>query len=123
MSCGIGHRHGSDLVLLWLWLSPAATVPIRPLAWEPPYAADVALKGQRDKKKCIRYKCTKYKKYIKKKKKTWSSLVTQQVKDLALSLLWLGSLLWHGFIPWPRNFHMPQLWPKTNKQKRIKNYL
>ena len=32
----------------------------------------------------------------------WSSLVAQQVKDLALSLRWLGSLLW------PRNIHMLQ---------------
>ena len=23
MSCGVGHRHGSDLVLLWLWCRPA----------------------------------------------------------------------------------------------------
>ena len=28
-----------------------------------------------------------------------SSLVAQWVKDLALTLLWLRSLLWHGF--WP----------------------
>ena len=27
-----------DPVLLWLWYRPAATVPIQPLAWEPPYA-------------------------------------------------------------------------------------
>ena len=38
-----GHRHGSDLALLWLWHTPAATVPIRSLAWEPPYAVGVAL--------------------------------------------------------------------------------
>ena len=30
-------------MLPWLWRRPAATGPIRPLAWEPPYAADVAL--------------------------------------------------------------------------------
>ena len=30
----------------------------------------------------------------------WSSLISQQVKDPALSLLWLGSLLWHEFSPW-----------------------
>ena len=34
MSCGIGHRLGSDLVLLWLWCRPAATAPIWTLAWE-----------------------------------------------------------------------------------------
>ena len=34
----------------------------------------------------------------------WSSLVAQQVKDLALSLLWLGSILWHDSIPGPGSF-------------------
>ncbi len=43
MSCGVGHRHGSNRVLLWLWRRPVTTAPIRPLAWEPPYAAGVAL--------------------------------------------------------------------------------
>ena len=33
-------------------------------------------------------------------------------KDLVLSLLWLGSLLWCGSDPRPRNFHMPLVWPK-----------
>ena len=36
-----------------------------------------------------------------------SSLVVQQVKDLALSLRWLGLLLWHRFNLWPGNFCMP----------------
>ena len=48
-SCGVGHRRGSDLALLWLWCRPVTTTPIRPLAWEPPYASGVALKGQKDK--------------------------------------------------------------------------
>ena len=39
-----------DLTLLWLWCSPVAIAPIRPLAWEPPYAAGAALKRQKDKK-------------------------------------------------------------------------
>ena len=43
MSCGINCRLGSDPGLLWLWYRPAAIAPIRPLAWEPPYAAGVAL--------------------------------------------------------------------------------
>ena len=47
MSCGVGHRHGSDLA--WLWQRPAATVPIQPLAWEPPYAVGVALKKPKKK--------------------------------------------------------------------------
>ena len=42
MSCGVGCRLGSDLALLWLWRRLAATAPIRPLAWEPPYATGVA---------------------------------------------------------------------------------
>ena len=30
MSCGVGHRLGLDLVLLWLWHRPAAVALIRP---------------------------------------------------------------------------------------------
>ena len=51
MSCGVGRRRGSDSALLWLWCRLAATAPIRPLAWEPPYAVCVALKRQKDKTK------------------------------------------------------------------------
>ena len=51
MSCGVGHRLGLDLVLLWLWCRLAAVAPIGPLAWEPPYAAGVALKKQKKKKR------------------------------------------------------------------------
>ena len=47
MNCGVGRRCSSDLVLLWLWQRLAATVPIRPLAWEPPYAAGAALENTR----------------------------------------------------------------------------
>ena len=42
VSCGVGCRRGSDPALLWLRRRPAATAPIRPLAWEPPYAAAAA---------------------------------------------------------------------------------
>ena len=52
MICGVGHRHGSDPVLLWLWCRPAATALIRPLAWEPPYATGEAQEnGKKTKKK------------------------------------------------------------------------
>ena len=52
MSCGVGNRHGSDPALLWLWLRPAATALIQPLAWEPPYAEGAVLeKAKRQKKK------------------------------------------------------------------------
>ena len=50
MSCGVDHRCGSDLVLLWLWHAPAAIAPIRPLAWEPPYAVGAALKKPKTNK-------------------------------------------------------------------------
>ena len=46
MSCGVGRRCSSDLA--WLWL--AAVAPIRPLAWEPPFAMGAALKKQKKKK-------------------------------------------------------------------------
>ena len=39
-----------DPVLLWLWCRPVATALIRPL-WEPPYAANEALKDKETKKK------------------------------------------------------------------------
>ena len=38
----------SDLLLL---ANTTAIAPIRPLAWEPPYAMGAALKRQKDKKK------------------------------------------------------------------------
>ena len=51
MICGVGQRLGLDLVLLLLWHRPAATAPIGPLAWEPLYAAGVALKKQQQQQK------------------------------------------------------------------------
>ena len=46
MSCGVSHRHGLDLVLLWLHHRPVAVAPTGPLAWEPPYAVGAGLKRQ-----------------------------------------------------------------------------
>ena len=43
VSCSVGHRQCSDLVLLWLWRRPAAAGLIWLLAWELPYATGVAL--------------------------------------------------------------------------------
>ena len=45
-----------DPSLQWLWCRPAATSPIWPLAWEPPYAVGTALKmtqKKKERKKCI----------------------------------------------------------------------
>ena len=45
MSCGVGHRHSSDSELC----RPAAVAPAQPLAWELPYATDLALKSKKTK--------------------------------------------------------------------------
>ena len=47
VSCGVGHRRGSDPALLWVWRRLAAAAPIRPPAWEPPYATGTALKSKK----------------------------------------------------------------------------
>ena len=54
-----------DPELLWLWYRPAAMAPIRPLAWEFPYAVSVDLKGNKTKQKTIQ-KCEKKKRKKKK---------------------------------------------------------
>ena len=38
MSCGVGRRHGSEL--LWLWCRWVAVAPIGPLAWELPFICE-----------------------------------------------------------------------------------
>ena len=74
MSCGVGRRHGSDLVWLWLWYRPAAAAPIRPLAWEPPYAVGAALKSKKTKTKT--------------KNKRGSPTCPRHVVQLLLAHLW-----------------------------------
>ena len=49
VSYGVGHTHGLDPELLWLWCRLAAIALIGPLAWELPYAAGVALKSRKKK--------------------------------------------------------------------------
>jgi len=39
------------------------------------------------------------------------------IRNLALSLLCLGLLLWCGFDPWPGNFCTPQVQPPPTKKK------
>lgn len=52
----------------------------------------------------------------------WNSLMAQQVKHLAQ---WPRSLMWHGLYPWPRKFHILQVWPKKTRKnpKQIKKPL
>ena len=116
MTCAVGLKRGMDLVLLWLWCRLAAVAPIRPLAQELPYAVGEALQSKINK--------LKKKKGEKERNSSWWSHKTffksdigvpwwpRGVKDPVLSLLWLRSLLWWTFDPWPRNFHMPHAWPK-----------
>ena len=53
MSCGIGHKRGSDLGWRWLWL--AAVALIGSLAWEPPYAVGAALEMTKKNPKHLLY--------------------------------------------------------------------
>ena len=73
MSCGVGHRCGLDLALLWLWRRWVATALIRPLAWELPYAAgasqEIATTTTTTTKKTKRQKKKTNKTKKKKKKK------------------------------------------------------
>ena len=45
------------------------------------------------------------------------------VKDLVLSSLWLGLLLWLGFNPWPGNFCILWVWPKKLKETKPKEII
>ena len=66
MSCGVGRRRGLDLALLWIWHRLADTPLIRPLAWEPPYAAGAALeKAKKTKNKKINKIKLKFKNVLK----------------------------------------------------------
>ena len=50
LSCGVGRRHGSDPLLLWLWCRLAAAALIESPAWEFPYASGAALKSKKQNK-------------------------------------------------------------------------
>ena len=50
VSCGVGLRHSSDLMLLCLWHRLAAVALTGPLAQEPPYATGEALKRKTKQK-------------------------------------------------------------------------
>ena len=53
VSCGVGHRRGLDLMLLWLWHRLATAAVICPLAYELPHAVDAALKRPKKEKNYI----------------------------------------------------------------------
>ena len=75
MSCGVGHRLGSDLALLCgCGVGWKLQLRCHPLAWEPPYAASAALKRQ---------KTTRRKKRKKKRLETEVQLVSLLAKRWA----------------------------------------
>ena len=99
MTCSVGHRYGSDPTLPWLWDRLAAVAPIRPLAWEPPYAVGTVLKGQKtkDKKQTNKQKKTpKNQTPQKNKPQTFKTLMkeieddTNMWKDIPCS--WIGRI-------------------------------
>ena len=92
MSSGVGHRRGLDPVLLWLWHRPAATAPIRPLAWEHTYSAGAALK--------------RHKKWL-----VGDFHVCLQVKFPANAS---GSEKAVGFSDFIRRVHKGAVWPQKN---------
>ena len=51
VSCGVGCKCSSHPKLPWLWYRLAAAALIRPLVWELPQAASVALKSQKQTNK------------------------------------------------------------------------
>ena len=59
MSCGVGHRLSSHLVLLWLWHRLAATVPTRPPSLETSICHRSGPKMTKDKKR--KYTTNKHK--------------------------------------------------------------
>ena len=113
MSRGIGHRRGSDSTLLWLLCRLAAVALIWSLAWELPYATGTALKSKN--------KQTNKQSKIKGVDIFISSRLLLEiscgpvVKDSALSLQWLGLLLWQGFKPWPGNYVMLREYPPKKR--------
>ena len=92
MSCSVGCKHGSDLALLWLGSSLAAAAPVRPLAWECPYAASEAIKRKKERKK--------KKKNLQRSLNAWlgrSSLVLESSSLSGLTLYLTNGFLIAGF--------------------------
>ena len=97
VSCRGGQKCSSDLAWLWLWRGPAATAPIRPLAWEPPCAMSVALKTKKEKKilepqakHCLCYNCLARSRRLVLmvwRKLSWCAWEGSKLKNIGKSLL------------------------------------
>ena len=102
-------------MLLWLWRRPAAAAPIRPLAWEPPYASGAAQEmAKRQKKK---FKLALWlKTSVKVEFLMWCS-------GLRIQHCCSCSIGWLRFDPWPGTSMCPGCSQKTpnsrQKQQQI----
>ena len=92
VSCGVGCRRGLDPTLLWLWCRLVATAPIRPLAWETPYAMgaaqEIAKKKKKKRSKALMIGCGK----------TFQSGHGDDT-DIFFFPVFLGPHLWHMEVP------------------------
>ena len=117
--CKSQMRLRSRPTLLWLWGRLVATAPIRPLAWERPYATGAALeKAKRQKKK----QKTKTKligsSYLwpSGNQPNWDASGCRSLASFSGLRIGVavscdvGQQLQLQFNPWPGSFHIPQVW-------------
>ena len=103
--------HGLDTASLWLWCKPAATV-LQPLAWEPPYAAGVAPKIQREKnrKKNRQNQFFRTLEINKRFQTIWGTFIQQKWMNLRTTSLWCFNFSC-SHLPFPA------LWWSTSRSK------
>ena len=92
-------------------LSGPVSVSLLPTSWAPLGTPGDTLSFLTWNLEFCRHTCVSF-------LKNRSSLVAQQVKDLASSLLWVWLLLCHGFKPGSRNFCMLRARPKKKETLR-----
>ena len=110
VNCGVGRRCSLDPVLLKLWCKPATVALIRPLAWELPYATDVALKSKKITKNKMSKQSSIFSVFFSEKSHTKSNYEESINIMLAFGApLWFSGLriqhsckLWHRLQMWLR---------------------
>ena len=95
-----------------LWCKLAATAPIRPLAWKPPYAVSAALKSKNKTKEsdCNSLGCYR--------DEGLTPSLAQWVKRSGIVTARLQLQLRFNF--WPGDYHMPWTWPLKKERKEEK---
>ena len=93
MSCGVGHRHGSDQALLWLWCRLVSAAAIWPLSWELPHVMGGALKKtKREKKKAQSQPITDTQiGFLLPCVSTWSKSVSSSCQRSTSNHFWFGT--------------------------------